>query len=510
MKREVKVALSASLCALLIVLAFQHLKAAEFFCRSGDVTCLIAAINEANQNGEENRINLEPGTYTLNSVDNEADGPNGLPSVTGTVAILGDESEASIIQRDQGAALLRLIHVASGGRLELRFVTLESGAGRPGGALFNGGKLTMDGTTVHRNFASLRAEAGGLYNVGHAKLEYCMMSENGAFTTGAIRNLGELTIANCTFINNDGGFGTGAIANSGKLMITKSTVADNLSSLAGAFLNSGEASITNSTFALNVDESFPSAIWNSGALTVNNSTIAGNFTFRGPAVFSREGTVTLTNSIIANNLSRVTQVFENCAGTAIISSGHNLFDPSGCTQPAATDILADPRLASFSDDESPGGGHFPLLPDSPAIGSGNRLICPETDQLDDPRVGRCDIGAVEFKGPTALLIVKRDAIRAGRSIRVRWRRIPAPTPTDWIGLYLPGAGDTEFIDWIYVSCSKTPGSPERGGSCDFPVPASIAPGTYELRLLGDDGFTLLATSDGFEVRRNRATLAATQ
>ena len=32
--------------------------AGEFFCTSGNVTCLIAAINEANGNGEENAIKL--------------------------------------------------------------------------------------------------------------------------------------------------------------------------------------------------------------------------------------------------------------------------------------------------------------------------------------------------------------------------------------------------------------------------------------------------------------------
>ena len=42
-------------------------------------SCLIAAINEANANGEANTIRLEAGTYTLTAVDNRTDGPNGLP-----------------------------------------------------------------------------------------------------------------------------------------------------------------------------------------------------------------------------------------------------------------------------------------------------------------------------------------------------------------------------------------------------------------------------------------------
>ena len=46
--------------------------AAVFNIPSGNVTALIAAINTANANGEENIINLEAGTYTLTAIDNGA------------------------------------------------------------------------------------------------------------------------------------------------------------------------------------------------------------------------------------------------------------------------------------------------------------------------------------------------------------------------------------------------------------------------------------------------------
>jgi hypothetical protein len=54
-----------------------------------------------------------------------------------------------------------------------------------------------------------------------------------------------------------------------------------------------------------------------------------------------------------------------------------------------------------------------------------------------------------------------------------WGGITNPTTTDWIGLYASGAADTAFIDWIYVSCSQTPGSAQASGSCSFVVPATI-------------------------------------
>jgi hypothetical protein len=34
-----------------------------------------------------------------------------------------------------------------------------------------------------------------------------------------------------------------------------------------------------------------------------------------------------------------------------------------------------------------------------------------------------------------------------------WNGIASPSPTDWVGLYQPGAVNGEYPQWIYVSCS---------------------------------------------------------
>jgi hypothetical protein len=82
------------------------------------------------------------------------------------------------------------------------------------------------------------------------------------------------------------------------------------------------------------------------------------------------------------------------------SLGTNLIgDPTGCAITLLpTDLTGDPGLGDFTDDGTPGNGHFPLLPGSPAIDAGNDAFCPPTDQLGQRRVGPCDIGAIEFKG----------------------------------------------------------------------------------------------------------------
>jgi hypothetical protein len=89
---------------------------------------------------------------------------------------------------------------------------------------------------------------------------------------------------------------------------------------------------------------------------------------------------------------------------------------------------------------------------------------------------------------------------AGASVTATWSGIPTPTSTDWIGLYSPGAADTAFRAWIYVSCSQTAGAAKSAGSCPFALPGSLPPGMYELRVLANNGYTRLGTSNQFEVR----------
>jgi hypothetical protein len=62
----------------------------------------------------------------------------------------------------------------------------------------------------------------------------------------------------------------------------------------------------------------------------------------------------------------------------------------------------------------PGRGHFPLNPDSQAINAGNSDVCPPTDQLGLPRVGNCDIGAIEFQGQLLVSIDVRPRSEANK------------------------------------------------------------------------------------------------
>ena len=91
------------------------------------------------------------------------------------------------------------------------------------------------------------------------------------------------------------------------------------------------------------------------------------------------------------------------------------------------------------------------------------------------------------------------SIPRGGTVMVTWDNIDNPTSTDWIGLYQTSASDFAFTDWVYVSCTKTPGSYSSSGSCNFAIPNSIPGGTYEFRLFSNNGYTKLATSAPFTI-----------
>ena len=144
-------------------------QAADFVCTAGDVVCLINAINTANANGEANTITLDVGTYTLGTVDNDTDGPNGLPSITSALTIRGVGANSTIIERslETTPPAFRIVHVAAAGTLTLTRVTVRGGllttSRNPGGAgILNLGSLTLTHSTIAHN----TVQQGGIYSAG--------------------------------------------------------------------------------------------------------------------------------------------------------------------------------------------------------------------------------------------------------------------------------------------------------------------------------------------------------
>jgi hypothetical protein len=214
---------------------------------------------------------------------------------------------------------------------------------------------------------------------------------------------GTVIITQSTFAGNSADFGGGMqLTAPAVVTLVDTTVEDNSTGQAGGVIdNRGLLLITNSTVSHNNSHIFGGGIVAFGISTtvILNSTITDNTTEElptgGGGIFVFGGTMTVQNTILARN-SR------ECAGasdTSVTSLGTNLIgDPTGCTitlQPS--DLTGDPGLDAFTDNGTPGNGHFPLLPGSPAINAGNNAVCPRTDQLGRRRIGPCDIGAIAFR-----------------------------------------------------------------------------------------------------------------
>jgi len=377
---------------------------ADFFC--SDVTCLIAAINEANRNGENNTISLDPGTYTLQVIDNDTEGRTGLPSITGRINIVGLSPGGATITRDVAAPQFRIFHVAASGVLSLDTIEVSQGGNVAGAAIFNRGELSLNWSMITNNSTATSAV---LVNIGRAIIHNTTISFNRSDTIRCFcivwNNEGEIQMSQVRIEDNRG---LGILSTFGSLIVSDTTITRNLfGGIAGSgivtaervaivrnggggyALTASSGTISNSTIADN--GSF--GIVGSTNFRVVNSTVTGNYL----GVWG----VSIINSIVTGNTQQ-----GDCQ--MIHSFGYNMFTEPGytCETQPSDMIDVDPRLDAFQDLPEPGRSHYPLLADSPAIGSANPDACPETDQLGNPRVGTCSRGSIEFQGGEGEMLVQ--------------------------------------------------------------------------------------------------------
>ncbi len=106
------------------------------------------------------------------------------------------------------------------------------------------------------------------------------------------------------------------------------------------------------------------------------------------------------------------------------------------------------------------------------------------------------VGAAFSASTTATtLSVNPASVNTGGSVTVSWANIIAPTGTNWIGLYTPGAASQNHGGiWMYVNCTKTAGAAFPSGSCVFPIPSGLASGNYELRLHASSSWSAIAST----------------
>jgi hypothetical protein len=413
---------------LLILGTLEFVDAADFFCPSGNVNCLIASINNANGMPGDHVINLEPGIYTLQMVDNMTDGPNGLPSIRRSIQIQASADDPpTVIERDPGAPFFRIFHVSAGGELGLDGVTIQRGFSgfAAGPAIFNRGVTSLQDSIVTDNDGELWA----IYNFGTLNVFRSIIADNfGGHDAGGIVNEagGSVVLENSTIANNVG-IGAGGILSRGVVVIRNSSVIFNAGDCCnpgGGVLNvGGSVEIVNSTIAKNTAGEGGAGVANfGGQVSITNSTIrenqtSGSFSFGGGGLWNDSGTLRVQNTIIAGNINNASFARgADCLG-AITSVGNNLVgDPGGCgigLQPS--DLTGDPGLGALvgtGENDLPGKAFYPVLGGSAVTDKGNPNACLQTDQLGNLRANICDIGAVEFRGPVLVSVdirPKKDA-----------------------------------------------------------------------------------------------------
>ena len=242
---------------------------------------------------------------------------------------------------------------------------------------------------------------------------------------GAIYNGGTLTVVNSTFNNNVATQG-GVIFNAGTLTVVNSTLSGNQAiGKGGAIYNEGTLTVVNSTLSGNSATTEGGAIFNNqsgrvGSMTILNSTISANSARMGGGIFNLPNSpATITNTLLAGNTGSLSGPDCGTQGN-ITSGGHNLIgNTADCSITAgAGDLLGtaaapvNPLLGALGDH---GGSTFThaLLPGSPARDAGDNAACASAltvnnlDQRGEFRpfngdgVGAaiCDIGAYEAHSP---------------------------------------------------------------------------------------------------------------
>jgi CSLREA domain-containing protein len=181
-------------------------------------------------------------TYSLNSINNNGEGPNGLPVVTGAITVNGNG--ASIV-RSSGAPQFRLtVVVAGGGDLTFNDVYIAGfdapvvgGTPGIGGVVIAHGNLTVDGSTLFGNRAEgpgggVDARGGAIWADARLIVTNSTIANNLAVGTGGsvgggviIRPGSTVTIASSTFSGNSANIGNDFETETASLTITDSIMA---------------------------------------------------------------------------------------------------------------------------------------------------------------------------------------------------------------------------------------------------------------------------------------------
>ena len=339
-----------------------------------------------------------------------------------------------------------------------QFINNDSTAGGSVGYGY-GGAIYIDGASEHPDDA-----IGGRIRIVKTVFRGNSAAGQGGAVQAWVYPPDQVFVSDTTFDSNQviprpGGdaYGGALRLGNGNMTVANTTFVSNLARNQGGALWIGgdntNVSLTNVTLAGNVAASVNGAdglgggiMVAGGRLSVNHATIANNQAgFMGGAIYGGGANVILKNTIIAGNTAHNPWNMNRQCTAALTNGGNNLQYPANNpTDPdqieCATGIqVLDPQLSGLADNGGP-TWTMALLPDSPAIDTGNAATCLPTDQrgIRRPQGSSCDSGAYEvvtglalyppvaFAGDHSLtLVVVGDNFGAGST--VYWNGTPLAT-----------------------------------------------------------------------------------
>ena len=302
------------------------------------------------------------------------------------------------------------LYVASGATATLNGVTLQANGGGYGGGLENSGTVTLNNSLVNLN--TVTGSGGGIWNLGGTvTVQRTTVSNNRAYEGGGINSYGNhLQITDANIVGNvaTGTHGGGIYHGGGTAFIANATISGNQAPDAsanggGIYQNSDDnLTLTNATLVNNQAGFFGGGFYHFGRYAIltnvtignNQAGVAGNAIYEdSPMTPAQPGVIQMINSVIFGSAN-------NCDGPAFQSLGHNISKGTCSALNAATDQDNYPGSLSLGGLAFNGGAFLmrTMLPlaGSPLINAGDTGPCTSTDQRGAPRVGVCDIGAVEY------------------------------------------------------------------------------------------------------------------
>ncbi len=220
-----------------------------------------------------------------------------LPAITTPqLTIVGPGLSAVTIDAQGNSGILS---IDSGSIVSVSGLTLAQGSSASGGAIDNGGTLTLTQCAITGDTASL--DGGGIDNDGTLMLNQCSIRGNTSKYGGGLYNSGTAMLFGCTIWDDTSSSG-GGIENAGMLSLTDCTITGNTSNHGGGLYSSGTASLYGCTIS---DDTSGSAagIESTGMLSLTDSTVSGNTAVGAGGILNDEGSLKLTACTISGNTS---------------------------------------------------------------------------------------------------------------------------------------------------------------------------------------------------------------